>query len=67
MPDIEKYGMLNEWQADGVKAQRRKGLLGDGVSTTGGHLLNIWWILQFYHNCVPLHVKLRIESVKIPL
>lgn len=37
------------------------------ISRLFGYYFICWWILQYYHNCVPLLVKIRIENVEINL
>lgn len=67
MPDIEKFGMLDSKVSGSWEAFKKRGIMQQAVSSTGGAMFNVWWILQFYHNCVPLYVKLRINNVKISL
>lgn len=37
------------------------------VSAFFGYYFSCWWVLQYYHDCVPLLVKLRVENVEINL
>lgn len=37
------------------------------ISTAIGWVFNFWWILQYYHNCAPLFVKLMVRDFKISL
>lgn len=67
MPDIEKFGMLDSSVSGSWESFKKRNIMQQTVSSTGGAMFNIWWILQFYHGCVPLFVKLRINNVKISL
>lgn len=47
------------------KTNAERGLKQTAISQLLGYYFICWWVLQYYHNCVPLLVKLRIENVEI--
>lgn len=79
MPDLEKYGLQRvehnkkkdeEYQKILEEIRRvasERNLTKTAISSVFGYCFNCWHALQYYHGCVPLLVKLRIENVEINL
>lgn len=65
--DLNKYGLLSETSLEGWDTFVKRDWKQKGLSTAFGFLFNCWWVLQYYHDCVPLLVKLRVENVEITL
>ena len=65
--DLEKYGLLTESSFDAWSTFFDRDWKQKGISSIFGMLFNCWWGLQYYHDCVPLLVKLRVENVEINL
>lgn len=65
--DLEKYGLLSGYAKDDLITFIKRDWKQMGISTLLGWHFNCWWLLQYYHNCMPLLVKLRIENVEINL
>lgn len=65
--DIKKYGLLSENSLVGWELFIKREFQQMLISTAFGWLFNCWWLLQYYHDCVPLLVKLRIDNVEIHL
>lgn len=78
MADLNKFGslqsyeiltLLEDWETLSKTAEIRskRTKMQEAFSVLLGNYFCAWWILQYYHGCVPLWVKLRIENVEITL
>lgn len=74
MEDLKKFGALpsivnkpSDIEAEIRKIKDKRTTKQEMFSMLLGNYFYVWWILQYYHGCVPLWVKLRIDNVEITL
>lgn len=67
MQDMEKYGGLEASSSEAWQHFSKRDKRAQVLSTSFGWEFNCWWAMQYYHDCVPLLLKLRISNVQITL
>lgn len=65
--DMEKYGGLEVSSYEAWQSFNARGEIAKFLSTFFGWEFNCWWAMQYYHDCVPLLLKLMIPNVQINL
>ncbi|SIS00107.1 Protein of unknown function [Moraxella cuniculi DSM 21768] len=67
MQDMEKYGGLEASSSEAWQHFSKRDKRAQVLSTSFGWEFNCWWAMQYYHDCIPLLLKLRIPNVQINL